>query len=323
MKYGASIALGLIFAFSQTIPVYAQPKPSLKTVVRATVSTTAVEWPDIIAKDKGFYEKEGLNVEHIMTSPTTITPSLIGGTTQFGFINASQLVLAIEGGADLVAIGQGADPSPYSLMALSSIKSVNDLKGKTISLAEPGDVYAEATRDILRKAGLDPAKDVIFRYGGNSNQRMAAIMAGAVDAVPVVPPQDRMLIDRGFNAIAFYPDYYPRLALSLTAVRRPWAQQNPELVKAFLRAQAAAIQWLYDPANKKEALELLAKETRSDVVAAEHGYNVYVTKLRMFPENGCIQAPGMEVLMQVLSRVNKNVKADQPVNKYIDTQWCP
>ena len=175
----------------------------------------------------------------------------------------------------------------------------------------------------MRKAGLNPETDVNLRYGGNSNQRMAALVAGAVDAVPLVPPQDKMLLDQGFNSVAFYPDYYPKLALSTTAVSRAWANKNEDTVRAFMRAQANAIKWLYDPSNKDEALKLLMEETKADLASAQASYDVYLTKLHMFPMNGCIQPDGFEALIGVLSKVSKAVKPGEPVGQFIDPRWCP
>jgi NitT/TauT family transport system substrate-binding protein len=298
----------------------AQTKP-LTTITRGTVSTTAAEWPDVVAKRKGFYEKEGLKVEQAMISPTTITSSLIGGSIQIGFINGAAMVQAIEAGADLVAFGQGMDPAPYTLMAKKEIKTIADLKGKTISLADEGDVYTVATKEILRKGGLDPDKDINFRYGGNSNQRMAALVAGAVDGVPLIPPQDRMMTDQGFTALAYYPDHYPNLTLSLSAVTRAWATKNPEIMKSFMRAQASAIAWLYDVANKAEAIDLLMKETNADRAAAEQAYDVFLVKMKIFPPNGCIQTKGMQVMVDILSSINKAVKGG-PADRFVDTQWC-
>jgi len=133
-------AIGLTAMVMASNPAFAQSAPpALKAFIRGTVSTTAVEWPDIIARQKGFYAKEGLKIDQALISPTTITPSLIGGSIQFGFINASSMILADESGADLVAVGKGADPSPYTLVAGKNIKTFADLKGKTVSLSEPGD----------------------------------------------------------------------------------------------------------------------------------------------------------------------------------------
>lgn len=315
----AGFALLAIVAAAQAAPAIAQ-NSNLKVITRGTVSATAADWPDFVARAKGFYEKEGLKVEHAVISPTTITPSLIGGSVQIGFINASQMIIADKAGADLVAIGKGADPSPYSLMAQPSIKKLTDLKGKTISLAEQGDAYAEATREILRKAGLDPEKDLTIRYGGNSNQRFAALQAGAVDAVPVVPPQDRILIAKGYNVIAFYPDYFPNLALSVTAVKKSWAEANGDTVKAFMRAQANAVAWMYEPANREESVKILMQNTKADLDSANQAYDIYITKMHMYSK--CVETKGLVTLIDFLSRINKSVKADDDVKQFIETKWC-
>ena len=43
----------------------------------------------------------------------------------------------------------------------------------------------------------------------------------------------------------------------------------------------------------------------------------------MFPPNACVQPEGFENMIKMISRVNKNVKADDPVSQFIDTQYCP
>lgn len=321
---GARSIIVFMIVAALTVPALAQTGSSnLRTITRGTISATAMDWPDYVARGKGLYQKESLKVEHALISPTTITSSLIGGSIQVGLIGATQLILAVESGADLVAIGKGADPSPYTLVATRSVKTMGELKGKTISLNDPTDVYTVATREILKKNGLDPDKDVTLRFGGNSNQRMAALQAGAVDAVPLVPPQDRLMLDQGFNGLVFYPDYFPNLALSLTAVSRAWGTKNSDVVKSFMRAQAAAVAWLYDPANKGEALQILMKETRADEAAAGHAYDIYVTRLRMYGNNGCIETNGIQPVITLMSEVNKLINKDLPVGKYVEKQWCP
>jgi ABC-type nitrate/sulfonate/bicarbonate transport system substrate-binding protein len=296
---------------------------SLHSIIRGTVSLTAAEWTNIIATQKGFYTQQGLSVETVQISPQTIVSSLIGGSVQIGMVPSTQLILSIRSGANIVAIGPGMDPSHYSLVATKNITTLAGLKGKTIALADPVDAYTEVTKEMLAKAGLDPNKDVSYRYGGNSNQRMAALLAGAVDAVPLVPPQDQEMFDQGYHSIAYYADYYPNLAFSVLAVNRDWANANPELVKGYLLAGKAATAWLYDPANKAEAIKLLMKATKSDDNAATEAYEIYVTKLHVFPLNGCIKTSGVRVLISLLSKINQNVPADLPVRAVADTEWCP
>jgi ABC-type nitrate/sulfonate/bicarbonate transport system substrate-binding protein len=231
-------------------------------------------------------------------------------------------VLLVEKGADLVAVGHGLDPAPYYVMVPGSIKTIADLKGKTVAAATPRDVYTTVLREILQKGGLDPDKDVKFFYGSNSNQRFAALKGGAVSAGLLVPPQTTMLEAEGFHGLAFLPDFYPKLALSLTAVRREWAEKNPDLLRRYMRAIAAANTWINDPANKKEAIDILVKENASDPKSAEEAYDMMVVKTGNYPKDGCIQTEGMKVLIKMLQDMG-DLKGNPPVSKFVDTQWCP
>ena len=94
--------LALIAGVCAPAPAIAQ---QVTTITRGTVSTTAAEWPDIVARKKGFYEKERLKVDQAIISPTTITSSLIGGSVQIGFIGGSAMVQAIEAGRDRCGAG--------------------------------------------------------------------------------------------------------------------------------------------------------------------------------------------------------------------------
>jgi ABC-type nitrate/sulfonate/bicarbonate transport system substrate-binding protein len=318
-----AMALGAIIAATSISSGISQTsRATPRSIVRGAVSLTAAEWPNIIATEKGFYAKQGLSVETVQISPQTIVSSLIGGSVQIGMVPATQLILSIRSGANVVAFGPGMDPSGYSLVAGRNVKTLADLKGKTIALADPVDAYTEVTKEMLAKAGLDPDRDVTYRYGSNSNQRMAALLAGAVDAVPLVPPQDRQVFDQGYHSIAYYADYYPNLAFSVLAVNRDWANANPELVKGYLLAGKAATAWLYDPANKAEAIKLLMKATKSDSNSASEAYDVFVTKLHTFPVTGCIKTSGVRVLISLLSKIDRKVPADLPVGTVADTEWC-
>lgn len=318
------IALVVTFAAATTSTAISQTNNThLNSITRGSVSLTAAEWPNIIAEKKGFYAKEGLKVDTVLISPQNVVSSLIGGSVQIGMVPATQLILSIQSGADLVAIGPGMDPSPYSLVTAKDIKTLAELKGKTIALADPVDAYTQVTKEILRKAGLDPEQDVSYRYGGNSNQRMAALLAGAVDAVPLFPPEDLAMFAQGYHSVAYYPNYYPDLALSVSAVNQEWAKAHPDLVKGFLRAGKSAIAWLYDPTNKAEAIKLLTDATKIDINSATKTYDIFVTQHHFFPANGCLKTSGMQVLIKLLSKTSQKVPADLPVGKVADTDWCP
>jgi ABC-type nitrate/sulfonate/bicarbonate transport system substrate-binding protein len=301
----------------------AQPADSdIYKMSRAAVSRAPADWPVFVAEQKGFFGREKIKVDSVYVSPANITGSLIGGAFDVALIPAYQLVLSVQKGAGLVAVGQGLDPAPYFLMVPGAIKTFADLRGKTIAAATRGDVYTYVLRDVLRKGGLDPDKDVTFIYGNNSNQRMAALLNGGISAGLQLPPETGTLADRGFHSLAFFPDYYRRLTLSLIAVRREWVAKNADHLRAYLRAIAAANMWLDDPANRQEATAILMKNTQTSEKAAAEAYRVFVQQIGNYPTDACIQPEGMEVLISKLEQ-SGDVHGTPPVANFIDREWCP
>ena len=93
-------------------------------------------------------------------------------------------------------------------------------------MASEIDVYTYVIKTILRGAGLNPDKDVVWVVGGNQQRRLAAMTGGNIDAGFFSPPSDSRLRKAGFNGLAFAPDYVPHLMLSTQVVRRDWAQEQ-------------------------------------------------------------------------------------------------
>ena len=140
-------------------------------------SKVATFWPSFVAQAQGFYTGQGLQVEDLVVDPNVTVSTLIGGSVEVSFADSTQLLLALEKGANLVAVGIETDKNPYKLMAPAAIKTLTDLKGKRIGVASAIDIYTYVAREMLRKAGLDPDKDVEWVVGGGQNQRLSAIVA--------------------------------------------------------------------------------------------------------------------------------------------------
>jgi ABC-type nitrate/sulfonate/bicarbonate transport system substrate-binding protein len=297
----------------------AGPKVQLHFV---SPSITAQNWPHFIAAAEGFYDREGLQVEMTAIDPTTLLAALIGGSAEIALAPASQLVFGVDKKAAIVAVGSGADRVPYTFMSAPGIKTIKDLKGKKIGAVAPYETYTIVMKQILRKAGLDPEKDVDFVYGGGQNQRFAALMGGAVQAGLLSPPQDTKAAERGYNALAFTPDLYKFLQLSITTVRRDWAQQHPDVLRRYLRSQADASRWLNDRRNKAAAMQILEKATNITPDEAEAAYVAYVVRVHDFPNNYCVLRPGMEATITMMHDIGQTTATAADVGRYVDDEWC-
>ncbi len=298
----------------------AAPKVQLRFV---SPSITAQNWPHFIAVSQGFYDREGLSVEMTAIDPTTLLAALIGGSAEISLAPAGQLVVAVDKKAGIVAVGSGADRVPYTLMSAPGIKTIKDLKGKKIGAVAPYEAYTVVIKQVLRKAGLDPEKDVDFVYGGGQNQRLSALLGGAVQAGLLSPPLDKKAAERGFNSLVFTPDLYKFLQLSITTVRRDWAQLHPDILRRYLRSQADASRWLNDRRNKAVALAILEKATNSTPDEAEAAYVAYVVRVHDFPNNYCVMRPGMEAILAMMHDLGQTTATPADVGRYNDDEWCP
>jgi ABC-type nitrate/sulfonate/bicarbonate transport system substrate-binding protein len=314
-----AMAMGLVLA-SAGVAVEAQAAGTV-VIHEAFPSKNAAFWPNFAATSLGLYAKEGIEVQPVIVDPNVSVSTLIGGSAEISYADSTQLLLALEKGANLVAVGLSTDRQPYKLMAAPGIKTIADLKGKKIGAASAIDIYTYVLKQILIKAKLDPDKDIEWVVGGGQNQRLAAAIGGAVQAGLFSPPSDAKLTGLGFTTLAFTPDYYPNLTLSAETVRRDWAQQNGDTLRHLLAAEAAAVKWVNDPANKAQAIDILAKAVNATPADAEDAYEAYIAKHAW--TDACIHRPGMENVVKIMhetKQLKTITEADVP--KFADPEWC-
>lgn len=303
------------------VAAHAQQAAGKTVIHEAFPSKNAAFWPNFVATSLGYYAKEGIEVQPIIVDPNVSVSTLIGGSAEISYADTTQLLLALEKGANLVAVGLSTDRQPYKLMAAPGIKTIADLKGKKIGAASAIDIYTYVLKQIFIKGGLDPEKDVDWIVGGGQNQRLAAAIGGAVQAGLFSPPSDAKLSGLGFTSLAFTPDYYPNLTLSAETVRRDWAQQNGDTLRHLLAAEAVAVKWINDPANKAQAIDILAKAVNATPADAEDAYEAYIGKHAW--TDACIHQPGMVnvvKIMHITNQLKTITEADVP--KFADPQWC-
>jgi NitT/TauT family transport system substrate-binding protein len=293
-----------------------------KIVVRESYpSKVASFWPNYVAVTQGFYAKQGLDVQDLVVDPNVTVSTLIGNSVEISYADSTQLELALQKGANLVAVGLQTERNPYSLMSSPAVKTVADLKGKRIGAASEIDVYTYVIKQILRKAKLDPDKDVEFVYGGGQNQRLTAAIGGAIQAGLFSPPSDARLKDLGFNVLAFAPDVAPNLTLSVETVRRDWAESHPDVVRKVLAAQLDAVKWLNNPANKAQAIQILQAQTNASASDATQAYDYYVGK--HIWSDACVHSRGLIAVSDILHTTGQlTTLATKDIPKYTDTKYC-
>ncbi|NFV79601.1 ABC transporter substrate-binding protein [Magnetospirillum aberrantis] len=151
----------------------------------------------------------------------------------------------------------------YLMTRGPEIRSVSDLAGKDVVLAFRNDAPDLIFRLVLRRAGLDPEKDLKLHYVGTPTEASQLFLAGKTEIAVLPEPASSAVILRGMQAgisveraIDLTEAYgkltgrAPRIAQAGLGVSEDLVQSRPELVKAIHEACVASARWvLNNPAS--------------------------------------------------------------------------
>ena len=142
-----------------------------------------------VAQDMALFRKYGLDVSLSYTAGAAqVIQTMMAGENQIATAGGSGVVDADFGGADLVAVAGMVNMPAFYIVVQPEIKSIQDLRGKPVGITRFGSSTDFTMRYILRKAGLDPDKDVPLLQLGGQPELAAAIEARRIFAAPMTPP---------------------------------------------------------------------------------------------------------------------------------------
>jgi NitT/TauT family transport system substrate-binding protein len=243
----------------------ASATPAQLTPVRAAYIPVVSWLPAWVAKDKGFFEKNGLDVTLSVTQNLSVLPGTLGRQFDFAPSTPPDLIKAVLAGIDVVAVaGQGIEtkdnPSTHLIVRKdSAITSMQDLKGKVIATPTLGAIIHVSVLYGLKKDGIDPnsIRAVEVPFPNMPDQ----LKAGNVDAVEALEPFAGQLLAAGNRSLGD-----PLLSVSDQVLytfwisERKWAADNPAVIVAWIAALEQAKQFMDE--NPGEARAILAKYTK-------------------------------------------------------------
>ena len=167
-------------------PAASSPVPSGLTPINvAFAAQAAVYDPWFIAMDKGYDVEQGLKIQMTMAGGGVATPALMSNKLDYS-TSAASAFSAILKGAPLKVVFTNADKPQYQLWSTTpAIKTLADLKGKSIAVQSRGDTFEIAVRIELLKNGIDP-NTVSYTPLGTGSVLLAAFKGGSVGAVLIV-----------------------------------------------------------------------------------------------------------------------------------------
>lgn len=241
----------------------------------------------VAAREKGFAEAEGLDLELIRTTSwATLRDRLT-----FGQVHAAHMLAPL---ALAVTLGLSQQPAalaaPYKLnvngnMLVMARDFARPLEPDlTARLSDPlgtahdfaaaiglwrhkpviGVVHRFSSHSLmlrywLASAGIDPDRDVVLRVLPPS-LTVEAMRAGEIDGFIAGEPWGSAAVEAGLaETVAIGERIWRRGVEKVLAFRQAWMEQNPDTVDRLLRALARAAAWCDDVANHGPLAELLAQ----------------------------------------------------------------
>ena len=246
-----ALLVGALFAAS--VPAFAAD-----TVLIGSVDPTSANlWPLHIAADNGYFDAAGIKIDLVFSqSSASVIQQLAAGSYNIaptaGMVDP---IRAIDKGAPIALVRVVISAPPYALLAKPEIKTMADLKGKTIIVGGAKDITRIYTERMLTPNGLKSG-DYDLVYAGATSARFAALKSGAVDAALLTMPFNFFAATAGYTNLGFTFDYIPDMPFAATTVNREWADTHGEALRRFLDAYNKGVVWFYDPANREAAVKM-------------------------------------------------------------------
>ena len=283
----------------------------------ARVLSQSLPW---IAEEAGLFHKYNLDFQLVyIASSGMATAAMLGGDAELALTGGVGFVRAFVGGAsEIVFVGAIKNVMTQSVLAGGEIKRMEDLKGKKVGVSRIGSNTHYFTIQAMKRAGMDPARDVTFIQTGGEFETLAALARGAIHGATMTAPADARAIAQGFHYVVYGPDLrIPYLATDFVA-RRSSIAKRPQVIGQFMKAMAEGLKILHT--DKPFTYKILSKYLRvEDKKTLDAAYNAEIKALeqRLAVSVEAAQAT-LEEVAQIDARALKFKPQDFIDRRYID-----
>ncbi len=277
--------------------------------------------PVWVAKEAGYFEKNGLDVEPVqIRGGSLITLAIITGNLPFSGAGAESVVAARAAGGDVVLLACPVDTDPVYLIARPEIKSAQDLKGQASAVTRYGSTTHFYLRAALKHVGLNPDKDMTILQLGAGPEIVVALDRGAIAAAALTTRYAVPFLQRGWPVLVDLSTTELIYPSSCVTSSRAFIKAEPKTTHEFLRAYVAGIhlikkdvrfaekafaKWMRekDAAITKKTVESYARLFKTapivpdkginnvlqDLVKARPDFKQYLDWPELFRENGPLE----------------------------------
>jgi len=304
-----TLSYGLILVALLLSSAFAQEK-KLDKIRIGGGSASATQMSMWLAKEGGFYEKNGLAAEAISIPGSSLAlQAMLAGELPIIQLGGAASIQANFSGADTVIIATIVRKFLFSIFARPGIERIEDLRGKVFGATRFGTLSDLASRFALRAYGIDPERDITMVQTGGPAETVTAMAAGKVHAAAISPPATLQARKLNLKELLDLSKLDAEYHVNGVVTSRRYLKSHEDVVRRFLRAyiEGAA----RGQRDKNFALKTMGKYFRTDdKEILEESYDTVVKSNFSIPPYPSIK--GIASLLQGLEKQNPKAKGAKP-----------
>ena len=281
--------------------------------ISQSADTSAPYW---VAKDAGFFEKHGLDVELVFISSSVLaTQSLMAGDITFASAGGTSAVNGKLAGGDIAVINSLGNTLPYYIIGKPEIRSPEDMRGRSAAVHLPGTAADFAFRLGLKTAGLT-IKDIKAVVVGGSSPRIAAVKTGQLDFTVVTGSGKVEGEKAGLKVIVDMAKLNLPFQFTCTITTGRMIRENPDAVRGVVRAMVEALHFYRT--RKEDVLKIMAKYTRGmSKSALEGGYDSFN---KLLVEDTYPTLEGLKNILEIQASIDPKAAKAKPED-FVDLRF--
>ena len=257
------------------------------------------------AQAKGFFKEENIDAEIIRMNPNVAITALASGDIDYCQLFGAVVAGAIAGLPVRIVAGF-LDNWPMTLIAQPELKSLKDLKGKTLGISSFGATPDLGARMMIKQAGIDPDREIKILALGSDAARLTALKQRVVDVVVISPPADTQMEKQGYRILARAYELFSFPYLGLGTHTRK-IKEKPEEIRRVIKATIRGNRFIRD--NRDESVQTLIACGK---VEREFAYASYDALRNLFNADGAIPEDGLKLVIDQARRSAKITREVTP-----------
>ena len=305
-----SMACAMVVAWLLMAPGAEAQEKKLERLRIGGGSTSATQMAMWLAKEGGYFEKNGLAVEAISIPGSSLAlQAMLAGELPIIQLGGAASIQANLAGADTVIIATIVKKFLFWIYSRQDIRRMEDLKGKIFGTTRFGTLSDLASRFALQLHGIDPERDITMTQTAGPAETVTAIATGRIQAAALSPPATLQAKKAKLRELLDMSKLDNEYHINGVVTTRKFLRSNEDTVRRFLRAYIEGA--VRGQRDKAFAVRTMGKIFRTDDrELLDESYDLIIKNNFVVPPHPSVT--GVASLLKGLEGSNPKAKGSKP-----------